>query len=247
MVLEPTDEVVYNLLVGRAFAGIAEAVKPFDGEPDVSYRLADSATADEWVRSDFLIWKRWRERSLARLGEVSPYVVITDLTGYYENIDFNRLMSDLRKVNFARTDELLLSECLNRWAYPRGKGVPQGYSASDILAKLYLNDLDTVLRNEGYIHLRYVDDYRIFCSSKHAAKAAIARLSELVYHRGLNLQSGKTEILTKADARARFEGVDPIIKDVQKQLASELQEELGIPVSYLPLRKLIGHPVFLDT
>ena len=72
----------------------------------------------------------------------------------------------------------LLSACLNRWAEPRGKGIPQGRrSASDILAKLYLDSIDHNLRNEGFSHLRYVDDIRIFCGDIREAKRAVLKLS----------------------------------------------------------------------
>ena len=80
---------------------------------------------------------------------------------------------------------------LNRWAQPRAKGIPQGFSASDILAKIYLNPIDRALRNGGFTHLRYVDDIRIFCKSRLEAKRGLLLLNDLMRKRGLNLQSAK--------------------------------------------------------
>lgn len=233
-VLHLEDEVVYNVLVGRLYRHIWNEIAGLQGDPDVAYQLARPDDAENWVRSDFLVWKQWRERSVAKLASGPSYVVVTDVTGFYENIDFPKLMSALRSAGAAEPELALLSECLNRWAHPRAKGIPQGYSSSDILAKFYMCQIDVLLRREGYVHLRYVDDIRIFCRTKQEAKRAIMRLAQLAHKFGLNLQSAKTRILTVADARAEFDGVDSIIRDIQDKLIEELREELDLPEGYVP-------------
>ena len=71
----------------------------------------------------------------------------------------------------------LLSTCLNRWSSGNGRGIPQGISASDILGKVYLNSIDLALRELGFVHLRYVDDIRIFCQNEVEAKIALLKLA----------------------------------------------------------------------
>jgi hypothetical protein len=81
--------------------------------------------------------------------------------------------------------------------------------------------------NDGYRHLRYVDDIRIFCRSKIEAKRAILSLSRHIHTRGLNLQSAKTEILSASDAFKKFDGVKPTVEGIQKELMTEIQMEIA--------------------
>ncbi len=224
-VLTPDDEVIYNLLVGRMTPQIWQHLKWSQGKNDISYQLQPQSTSTvRWVRRGAGIWREWREKSVAQLTPQISHVVETDISGFYENIDINRLLSDLRALNVCDNDLQLLRKCLKRWAATRGKGIPQGYTASDILAKVYINPIDRSLNNEAIQHLRYVDDIRIFCGSKRDAKLAVRSLTELVSHRGLNLQSAKTRIMSKPEAEAEFKGAAQLLED----LASELKEEFQV-------------------
>lgn len=115
----------------------------------------------------------------------------------------------------------ILAQFLNRWVQVNGKGIPQGNSASDLLAKLYLDPVDKGLKNAGFIHLRYVDDFRIFCRTESEAKRALIELSGLLRKRGLNLQSSKTKIASASDALAEIEGIQPVLKIVSTQFEKE--------------------------
>jgi hypothetical protein len=108
----------------------------------------------------------------------------------------------------------LLSACLHRWAGLRGKGIPQGYSASDILAKLYLDPIDHNLRNAGFTHLRHGDDIRIFCRDLQEAKQALLQLSDLLRVRGLNVQSAKTRVYRSDEVLHLIDGVGPVLERI---------------------------------
>ncbi|MFZ2494078.1 MAG: reverse transcriptase domain-containing protein [Thermoanaerobaculia bacterium] len=226
--LEVEDALIYNFLVGRILPAVIEHLRSWQEPPDTAYPLADIANSVSWTETGFLVWRKWRERSLAALARPGvEYVVVTDITGFYENIDLQRLGYDVRAL--AADDELvdLLQRCLRNWALPRNEGIPQGYSASDILAKLYLDGVDRNLLTDTFQHVRYVDDIRIFCRAKLEARKAIRRLTAHLYPRGLNLQSAKTHILDKRAARRKFDGVDEIIADLNKKIAQELIESGG--------------------
>ena len=107
------------------------------GTSDIAYQLETVSTTVKWVKRGFLVWQEWRQKSLEKL-RAAEFVLIADIAAFYENIDLPRLSSDLRATGMGEEATRLLSACLNRWAEPRGKGIPQGRSASDILAKLYL-------------------------------------------------------------------------------------------------------------
>ena len=165
-------------------------------------------------------------------------MVVADISAFYENIDLPRLASDLRRIGIDHEIITLLSSCLNRWAEPRGKGIPQGYSAADILAKLYLDPLDQTLHTEGFRHLRYVDDIRIFCRDEIEARRALLRLSELLRARGLNLQSAKTHVLRADKATVTIDGVAPVIATIQQELIEELREAYEIAGPHGTLEEL---------
>ena len=73
---------------------------------------------------------------MIRIAQGADHVVITDIAGFYENIDIGLMLSDLRAVDDNGPVGQRLSECLNKWSlsHVSGRGIPQGFAASDILA-----------------------------------------------------------------------------------------------------------------
>lgn len=231
-VLRVDDEVYYNLLLGSMHNAIRQGLAWSQGDPDLAYPLSDSPDDDECIVHWSKPWSRWRDLSNERLGQ-SAYVVFADISAYYENVDLHRLASDLRDLGCDAGAVNELTRCLNRWAMPRGRGIPQGYSASDILAKVYLSTVDGRLRGARLIHLRYVDDIRIFCQEHGEALQALHCLTECLRGHGLNIQSAKTRILAAdtPEARAQINGVAPIIDDVQDALLDEIAGALYVSLA----------------
>lgn len=188
------DHLIYTACVGACFERIHANLSWAQGTVDFAYRLAEDPTDRDWLRGRFSGWTSFRETTLARVNSSSDYVVFTDISAFYENIALSLLASDLRGIGVQDEVVALLGECLNRWG-TLGRGIPQGISASDILAKLYLNAVDLNLRATGIVHLRYVDDIRVIAASQAAGKQAVVSLADLLRRRGLNLQSAKTKIL----------------------------------------------------
>jgi hypothetical protein len=153
-VLDLRDETVFNALLATCHEAIYERIGGFQGDPDIAYQFQRQANLPAWIRPWYKILREWRDRSLEKLTHGCQFVVVADIAGFYENIDLFRLHGDLRELAPKTASLELLMKCLNRWALPRGKGIPQGYSASDILAKVYVHPIDQGLRNEGIAHLR---------------------------------------------------------------------------------------------
>ena len=230
-VLDEQDEVVLNSLIGSFHQKTIDLLGKFQGDPDIAYQLRSSPETPDWIRTGVHIWTEWREKSTQKLGG-SQFVVFADIAGFYENIDIARLRSDLSLLNPEVAYLELLMKLLNRWAQPRGRGIPQGFSASDILAKIYLNPVDRALRNEGFVHLRYVDDVRIFCKSRLEAKSGLLLLNELCRQRGLNLQSAKTKIKRADEAAHEIDGVSPVINSISSAMLTELRTFSAISTSF---------------
>jgi hypothetical protein len=231
--LRPNDELVYTAIVGSLLPKIEPALRWAQGNPDVSYMIQRNYSSVEWVKSGFLAWDNFRRKSLIAARR-SEFVVYIDISAFYENIDIGRLISDLKGLGVQDHYVGQLSSCLNRWSEPRGKGIPQGYTASDILAKLYLNSIDQAIRNGGFEHLRYVDDIRVFCANLREAKASLHLIIDRLRVRGLNVQSAKTEITRADKAIEIIDGVAPLIGNIAKKLADELRE-FGIRIGDYPI------------
>ena len=233
--LHPEDRLIYAACVGTALPAIYSALEWSQGEVDFAYQIAKEHNRPEWLKRAFVAWGSFRERSLQKIREGATHVLVTDITGFYENIDIGTLVSDLRQLGVDPKVVNLLSTCLNRWTLGNGRGIPQGNSSSDILAKVYLNSVDLLLKQHGFDHLRYVDDTRIFCHSEVQAKAAQLKLTQLLRRRGLNLQSAKTKTLLANDATKTFEGVIPIVIDVKDKFIRTVVEQAGYEGPYITI------------
>jgi hypothetical protein len=211
------DRVVYAAAVGALLPVINAGLGWSQGRVDFSYRLSESLRRVEWFTNRFNGWSAFRNASIERIDKGAAHVVLTDITGFYENVDLTVLFSDLRTLGADGDVIQLLQLCLNRWAVVPNRGLPQGLSASDVLAKVYLNPVDQGMADIQVNFIRYVDDMRIFCTDVPACKKALMFLTQSLRRRGLNLQSAKTEIISAAEARTTIEGIAPVITEVQKQ------------------------------
>lgn len=227
------DQVVYTALVGSALGAMRHVLDWSVPPKDYAHQVWHPETAD-WVSLPLWCWPRFRERSLALLGEAA-LVVSTDITGFYEHIDHHTLLSDLKQCKVNNDVLALLTKCLSRWAVLNGQGLPQNVTASHLLAKLYLTLVDQGLAQRQHVHIRYVDDMRIFCQSKAEGKRALLALSVLLRSRGLNLQSAKTDFLLPGQALAQFQGAQTVLVPLAKHYVEAIAKQLGLDPAYLSI------------
>ena len=231
---------VYAACVGACYREIYEFIYRKIGQIDISTTLSSNPLSTEWVSSSFGAWKKFQDKSLDAIDSFASYVVITDVSACFENIDIKRLIDDLRDIgcNSAVLDKL--SGCLNSWSKLVGRGIPQGYDASQILAKFYLSQIDNFLKDD-FQHLRYVDDIRIFCSSKIEAKKSLMELVKHLRGRGLNIQTSKTGIYKSEVAKEKIEGIQPIINSIRQQYVSEILIEFDNEyLNFIELEKIVS-------
>ena len=227
------DQVVFAALLQQMRQRISAALGDPAHSPDYSYHLrADEAHAD-WFAPIFPRWRAFDHDSLAEVANGAVFVVVADIAGYYENIDLNTLRSDLNGLGVDAMALNLLMDCLHRWARVQRRGVPQGHSPADVLAKLYLHPVDLTLAAEGFRHRRWVDDFRIVCPNEAAARKALVILADALGRRGLVLQASKSRILTADAARAKFATVATALDPIQTALAVQLHAVDGEEPSYL--------------
>lgn len=226
--LELEDRIVYTACVGACYEKIYNFINEEIGNIDFSNPIFADSARIEWISPSFSAWDGFRKKSLKLVDEFASFVVVTDISACFENIDIKCLIDDLRQAGCDNEVLKLLSKCLNTWAKLEGRGIPQGYGASDILGKFYLSQVDKFLKH-NYQHYRFVDDIRIFCSSKIEAKKALMELIKHLGKRGLNIQTKKTGIYSSDKAKDIIENIQPTIREVLTKYQEDIIEEFGNP------------------
>jgi RNA-directed DNA polymerase len=129
------------------------------------------------------------------------WVVDADIQAYFDNIDRQRLMQEVRREVgdgqvLALLEKMLeqpVMEGMKEWT--AGKGTPQGAVISPLLANIFLHPADVAIVGAGFELVRYADDLVILCESEARAQQALELLAQLLTERGLVLHPDKTRIV----------------------------------------------------
>lgn len=206
--LDPIDTILYTALVYEA-ADLIEGYRiPVEKQVSCSYRVQKDATGQ--LFNPDTGWDDFHEKSqnLVESGAYS-HVLIADITDFYNQVSHHRIENALEAAGVTPSRARSIERFLGNLTARQSRGIPVGPTGSILLAEACLSDVDTYLVREGYIHSRYVDDFRIFCDSLRKAEKALHDLSDYLYtaHR-LSIQSYKTRIL-KVDEFTTEELLDP--------------------------------------
>ena len=113
------------------------------------------------------------------LNQKLHWVATCDIDDFFDSIDHTLLLDYLLRrgtdPRFLRLIELWIKMGFvhrGRFSDVRG-GVPQGAVISPLLANIYLHPFDQHLRDGGWSHVRYADDFVILCRSKDEAEMAL--------------------------------------------------------------------------
>lgn len=236
--LEPEDAIIYQSLVLYDIQKIRDSMFWSSSNQRFSYILKEDQKGLQWFTNEHSGWKNFRLKSLEYIDKGYDYVLFADISGYFENISIQRLISDLKGIGIEQEILNCLSTCLNRWAEPRSRGIPQGYRPSFILAELYMNSIDQRLQNKGIKFCRYVDDFRIFCKTKSDAINSLHILTKLLREKELNLQTAKSFIYNGAEARTKIDGIAPVVSKIEEELKTELRNKFDQAVKYPTPRQI---------
>jgi hypothetical protein len=238
-ILPLRDQTVYTALVGTLSEKIRLALS-WNGETvDFSYPISTRIHDPEWFANYFPLWRAFETESLNRINDWANPIIFADIAAYYECIDIALLLSDLRGLNCPPAVIELLSRCLNKWSQANvpGRSLPQGFSASNILARFYLDRVDRALRDRGISHLRFVDDIRIFCHSEHEAKRHYVELIVQLRKRGLAVQTAKSGIVERAEAVTRIEGFMPALQTILRDFVVSIADLFQASDPYFDLSR----------
>lgn len=222
--LHPEDLVVYSALILEVFDELRSSINWSAQECRYSHILRnDIADSNQWDEFEKPHWKAMQEKKID-LAEESKYVLETDISGFYENIDIERVTSIFKQITGRQDVGNELRHLLRPWADPRKRGIPQGYGPSDILAEIYLDGIDKRLVNNGFDHVRYNDDFVVFCDSRNEAIEAQNLLEKEFRIRGLNIKSGKTDIITAVDALQAYAEPEATFEEIKREIGDQDEE-----------------------
>lgn len=151
-----------------------------------------------------------REISADLLSNGGPdtWVCGTDIKTFYDSIERDRMIDVLKKRVKCEAAISLIRHALATPTVPKNArrsgykslkseaGVPQGLAVSNILASIYMQEVDEAMNSLGVTYYRYVDDVLMYGDQELVHKA-FRSLGGRLRRRGLSLHgvaSGKTQI-----------------------------------------------------
>lgn len=220
-VLHPEDLVVYSALILEVFDELRSSIEWSAGDCRYSHILReDIEDSNQWDEFEKPHWTAMQEKKID-LAEENEYVLETDVSGFYENIDVERVTSIFKQFTDRQDVGNEIRHLLRPWADPRKRGVPQGYGPSDILAEIYLDGVDRRLKNNGFDHVRYNDDFVVFCKSRDEAIEAQNLLEREFRIRGLNMKSGKTKMMSAVDALQAYAEPESTFEEIKQDIGDQ--------------------------
>lgn len=197
--LDPIDTILYTALAYES-ADLIEKSRISS-----SLRIACSYRVELDEKGKFFRQKKgWddfhnRSEELASSGDYE-YIVTADIADFYNQISHHRIENALELSGVNKERAKNIESFMMKLTAGSSRGIPVGPSGSIIFSEAGLIDVDRFLNRNGYIHTRYVDDFRIFCKDINTANAALHELTRYLHttHR-LALQIHKTRIITPAE------------------------------------------------
>jgi hypothetical protein len=120
----------------------------------------------------------------------AQYVLEADAASFYEYVDHERLASELVGL----TGEALVADALlnllESWLGSQ-RGLPQGPSASAVLADIYISPVQRALARAGFELSRYSDDFKVVAGTWDDVRRAQLLLESAMRDVGLVVAAGK--------------------------------------------------------
>jgi hypothetical protein len=213
--LNPLDTILYTAAVYEC----APLIEKWRVSPKIACSYRIDLQPDGSFFSRDTPFDSFNKLSIAHAARKSvQYVVNADIADFYTQIGIHRVKNALEGAGVPEGRAEALHDVLLRWNAKQSRGIPVGPHASIVLAEAVLNDVDQFLVGRGFKHVRYVDDFRIFCKSYAETIRALHDLSEYLStaHR-LALQPTKTRTLRKETFLKWMEDPERLAKKKKKQ------------------------------
>src|SRR5208282_4410744 len=228
--ISAVDRLVYQALIDRLIVHIDPLLSP----GVFSHRLRGPTA--RWIfYSGVEQWKKFLDAVKLELhARPKSWLVVTDLSQYFETIRFRFLKRQLEEMLGDKlTPDLqgcidTIMSCLSAWSPYEGYDLPQNIEASSFLANVLLDRCDKLMERDGFPTIRYMDDIRIVVPSEADARLALIRLVCCLRDVGLSLNSAKTEVLRPDSEEMKkhqlFE--DPEVTEIERAIATKDRSQI---------------------
>ncbi len=202
--LQPLDSLIYQALIDKL---IRHRRTKFSQQ--VYSHIINDINKAEIFHNPVQHWLEMRDNIRQQYKKGFRHYFFADISGYFENVKIKKLMEILNfyvernGANYSSYLELLLC----KWQYAIAQGLIQTHPASSILAKVYLNPIDSKLNYLGKNYNRYVDEFHILARTKHDLFKITLQINEALRELGLNINVAKSKY---------FEGED-ILKEINEE------------------------------
>ncbi|HOS47657.1 MAG TPA: RNA-directed DNA polymerase [Bacteroidia bacterium] len=234
-VLDIKDQLYFCWLTIKCFPFIIKKIKPEIASPQSV--LEEYPVDINWKKKLFRNNLEELEYVYQSLKPEHQFVFQSDITNFYTSVDHKILEKELIDCGVPANYATSLCKAMSAWAALTGRGLPQIFWASDILAEFYLFPFDNFLRHSNYSFARYIDNIEIFCHSKSDARKAYFEVVAFISKRGMYLKEEKTKFVSAQPIKNALAG-KKTFKDKVKSTIKELPA--GLSKYYYSIEEALG-------
>lgn len=248
LIPSPEDAVVLQSIV-ESISPIINNAQPSDRAYYSRSHASPKSEADIDETFPYAWWELWPEfqEKIYEFTKTFDYVVISDISNYFDNIIFRQLRNVL--ASYGRIDETLLDFLFYMieafvWRPDylplSGMSLPQlNYDAPRLLGHSFLFEIDKYLHektNGNFV--RWMDDIDFGVDHVHEAKQILRGLDELLLTRGIRLNMGKTKVLSMTEAEDYFlPNENRFITIISKRVKRKIESGNSIDAEKTMIRK----------
>lgn len=141
------------------------------------------------------------DQALDYLNEGYEYVVVIDISKFFDKVNHDQLMSRLSLEIEDKQVLKLIRKYLQSGVMENGvksasyEGTPQGGNLSPVLSNIVLDKLDKELEKRGHRFVRYADDISIYVKSKRAGERVLEGIGKWISkHLKLTVNESKSGV-----------------------------------------------------
>lgn len=153
-------------------------------------------------------WLKWRRDTVRLIRSGYSWLVKTDISAYFENVEHRLLFAEIDRVCPDRAVADALKRMLSEWAPVNARGLPQGPDVSRVLANLYLVPVDEQMAVGDWKCLRFLDDFHVLGRSRREVIMGVRTLERELRRLGLGLSAYKSVLLEGEEAVASLRDAD---------------------------------------
>lgn len=223
------DRIYYQALVDSIAPEVEKKLIPIADNVLFSYRLSENIEDPVMFQHTSKLWSDFEQKVRDNQSNGQTVLALTDIVGYYENIDHNILKECLLRFGCDLEIVSQLYDLLKSWKRTTGinRGIPQGLWPSHLLGNIYLDSVDKYMLRHGYNYFRYVDDIRISCASIPEARKALKTLVEELRRLNLSVQTKKTVIYAGDKVNRYIDELSERMSRIQEEVREAIKEDIA--------------------